>query len=144
MNFAVYQDLESFVGILKAGNVVYLTAYSQGGEAPTSYLLITTDAGVEGGTVHAMLIRVLEKPDDITAAVFAGNAFKKMQLFLSGAGIKVIEGFVATAGLEESLNTWRHAGGLSLENLTKILERLQKQKPRAKALNERRRNQINK
>jgi hypothetical protein len=131
MNFIIYLSFGSFVTVLKPNLTVYLAAFTQGsGPTETGYLLVTTEAGVEGGTVHSLQIRLMRSSDDDSTSSLdlSQRAYDLVEEFLKIRQIKIRDGLISTAGLEESLEHWRHSGGFTLDQLSRLIDRYKETK----------------
>jgi hypothetical protein len=130
MNFVVYFSLEGFFkAALEAEATAHLVAFSlpSKAEGSSGYVLITTDKGVEGGTVHALKITLSDKAGDSAKALeFAGEAFVLIAGFLKKKGMKLREGILSTAGLHESLLYWGQVVDYSVAELKESLEKAKK------------------
>lgn len=155
MNFVLHMNFRSFLDVLIPDINVYLIAFSQPSRATppqdTSYVLASTDRGVEGGTIHAFLIRLKDKTTDIKVGNLAKDAFETMESYLKRNQISVHDGIIATDGLDDLIERWRHLGGYTIEQVHDFLDDAKvgakaEAKPRVKPerKNERRRNQNNK
>lgn len=143
MNFIIYFGITTFSKTLKAGSTAYIVPFALPGRTPTEgkgYVLITTDAGVEGGTIHALQIEISNIPEEGIGAIdFAIQASDMVAGFLKSRRMNVIRGVLSTAGLHESLQYWGQVARYSVTEVGKVLASIKK-----KALDERRRNQTNK
>src|SRR6476661_1112907 len=103
MNFVIYYTFPPFIKPLKAGCTVYITAYREnpGGSPnpnPITYnrILLTSDAGVDGGTLHVLQMSISEEPIpiniDSASSDPGSDAYDIIVEFLQKRGIKVSEG----------------------------------------------------
>jgi len=130
MNFVVHFNFRSFSGVLKAGATAYLAVFSQPAVKPeesTGHVIITTDGGVEGGTVHALQITLLDKVTDAEKALeFAVEASNILIKSLKSRRVRTARGILSTAGLHESLQYWSDAARFSMAELTESLKTAKK------------------
>jgi hypothetical protein len=148
MNFVLHAGFRSFLETLKPDTVVYLMAYSQGaGEDQNGYVFASTDLGIDGGTVHALVIRLLDKATETrTPLDIAEEAFSAISKYLVSKHIQVKLGILSTAGLDEVVERWRRSAGYTVKEVHDFFAH---RTPQAKASkpapkNERRRDQDNK
>jgi|GEM_PF-2890864 len=130
MNFVVHFSFVEFVKPLKAGSIAYITAFA----LPSSikgeyagYLLATSDAGIEGGTVQALQIMLSDKAEDSNAALeLASQAYITILNFLKRKRVKVVWGILSTAGLHESLRYWNQVTRYSITELKELTKTTKK------------------
>ncbi len=130
MNYVVYFNFEGFFSVLKADVTVHVAAFSlaTASEGFKGQLLITTDAGVEGGTVHAIQIVLLDKAEDSNKALaVASRGYDVVRDFLkSEFGVKVNLGTLSTAGLHESIRFWGQVIRYDVAKLSELLAKANK------------------
>jgi hypothetical protein len=122
-NFIVFFAFTKFFHALHKGNTVYVAAFSRSqGDENRPALLLTSDAGVEGGTVRAVQLNFTEtfKDDDKTNKALS-KAFNTVQEFLESKGLRVQEGVLLTTGLNEALPNWANVPKLSIPKLRNLL-----------------------
>ena len=98
-----------FFKTLAAGSTVYSMAFSEGlEEKAEGFLLLTSEAGVAGGTIHA--IQMIIKDDNQTVALTrAVAAEEEIQEFLKSKGMTVHDGILLTAGMHDAVRFWGRA-----------------------------------
>jgi hypothetical protein len=123
MSFLVYFNLQEFLqATIKDGNTIYCAAYSLTGKSD-GFVLLTSDAGVSGGSIHAVQITIVagDSPTE-SATDLAREAVHKFAKFLKAKGIIVGLGVFLTTGLQEAIKYWGNVTRYSLSNLEKELE----------------------
>jgi len=138
MNFILHFKIIDFFDGLKAGITAYSVAFAKGtAEDQKGYVLVTTDGGVEGGTVHAIQIQVqIDKNETQTGLELAVAAAESIRAFLKHKEVKSADGILATDGLHEMLDSWGHVNRVTVSRLNQLLD--------IPKTNGRRRNKINK
>ena len=122
MNFVLHFTIRSFVEKLQAGSIVYLATYTLGvGKEETKHLLLTTDGGIEGGTIQAVNMRILEKAEADSTKVSSLEASEMFIAFLKTRRVTVLKGVLATAGLNDTLQYWNEMISYSLAEISGVL-----------------------
>lgn len=130
MNFVVHFSFPAFFRTLAGGSTVYSVAYVESSrqkplEAATGpgLVLLTSDAGVEGGMVRVLQIRVTNNATDLSTKPpidLAEEASEKISEFLSSKGVRVQEGVLLTVGLQDALRYWGQGTEYSLTELAEL------------------------
>jgi len=115
MNFPV------FFKHLTAGSTVYSMAYSEGlEEKAEAFLLLTSELGVAGGTIHAIQM-IIKDDKEALALPRAVAAEEKMKNFLKSKSMIVHDGLLLTAGLHDALRFWGRAVKYNLSSLEEMV-----------------------
>lgn len=124
MNFVLYFTIPTFVRALAPQSTVYLIPYSQfEREQKESFVLLTSDAGVEGGTVRVLQLKLKVTSPEQDALEAANDAGINIARFLRDRGVKPEIGLLLTAGLQDAIKFWGEVAEYSLEELGSILEK---------------------
>ena len=119
MAFLVHFGFPEFFKDLIKGSVVYSAAYSLK-DNPTGTVLLTSDAGVPGGTIHAVQMTITG--DSLTGLALAVEASDKIEAFLESKGMTIRMGILLTSGLQDALRYWGTPAKYSLTDVRKMLE----------------------
>jgi hypothetical protein len=131
MNFVIYYTFPPFIKSLKAGCTVYVTVYKEtpkGSPVPNpvtfNRILLTSDAGIDGGTLHVLQILITADESNQTYLDSKGDpgseAYDIIVEFLEKRDIKVSEGILLTAGLQDALSFWGRSGDYSLAEIAEL------------------------
>ena len=124
MNFVLHFTIPNFVRALGPQSTFYFIAYSQTRREPETegFVLLTSDAGVDGGTVHVLQLRIKTTPEE-NALDVASEAAIKIVRFLTNKGASSQMGVLLTAGLQDAIKYWGGVAAYSLQELDSILEK---------------------
>lgn len=133
MNFVVHLGFPPFFLSLRKGCTVYTASYTLKDD-PKAYVILTSDAGVSGGVVHALRL-IIEVDGNTTTTQKEGEEPKDARLEVGSRGRELVEEFLTakgvelrigsvlmTNGLDEALNFWS-ALTHTLQELTELLEK---------------------
>lgn len=115
MNFAVYFSIYEFRQTLQPNATVHIITFRDPKRdtphEPHAMLLLTSDGGVEGGTIRACQIMIADKgKDEDEALKFGGEAFSIIEAFLKAKGFMTREGMILTTGLQEAIDHFSFDG----------------------------------
>lgn len=120
VNFLIHIYIPEFFEALEPEATVCLVAFTQPSKPPQECLLLTSDAGIDGGTVHAIKLSLADaKTDD--ADKIARQAFRHVQEYVRRKGMKAAEGVLLTAGLQEALEYWANSPRVTLAQLEQFV-----------------------
>lgn len=122
MNFIIHFNIIDFVKAIPAESIVYSVAFTEtlGGEAE-ALITLTSDAGLAGGTIHALRFSIEANGADESTAL--GGAFDKVSDLLILKRITRRQGLMLTEGLNEALRFYSKTLRYSVQQLDQLLKR---------------------
>ena len=115
MSFLFRAGLFSFLDGLSAGSTVYGLAFTQIRHKNLEALvLLTSNSGIEGGTIHALRIEI-ETDEQEEPLAIAVEAHDKLVEILKLRGLKWELGLLLTPGLTDALESFGSTGPFSLK-----------------------------
>jgi hypothetical protein len=118
MTFVIHFGFPEFVQELRNGSTVYSGVYSVK-ESPNGIVLLTTDGGLQQGTIHAVQMSIKGTQDGLTLAI---EAAAPIEAFLESKGITVRDGVLLTDGLQDALRYWGTPFTYTLDDILELLE----------------------
>jgi hypothetical protein len=119
MTFLLHFGFPGFLKELARGSIVCSAAYAFK-DQPTGTVLLTSDAGITGGTIHALQMTITG--DTSGGLALAVEASDKIESFLVSKGMKIRVGILLTSGLQEALRYWGSSSSYSLIEVRELLE----------------------
>ena len=121
MNFIIHIFPPEFFEALNPGSIVCVANFTGKKDGrPKLSTLLTTDSGIDGGTIHTMQLTFTDTAEDYT--VLSAQVFSLLSDSLEKKEMVVVEGVLATVGLKEALEYWGTVPRISVSQLTQFLE----------------------
>lgn len=121
MPFLIRFGFTSFIKGLFGGSTVYGIGFTETSRPnPTGIVMLTSDAGTLGGTIHA--IRVEIDPEGGDVETVTREVYDKMAEVLVLEGMTVQRGVLLTEGLDEAFRLYGNSGPTTIRELEEFLK----------------------
>jgi hypothetical protein len=132
MSFVIHFNLADFMEVLSANSVVYSVSYTETALGKTdAVVVLTSDAGLAGGPVHAARLIIDAEKGDEASVVSTAEKFGEL---LELKGMIWHQGIMLTEGLREALRYYGKTGvSYSGKQLDELLIK-EKEKPKKRGL----------
>jgi hypothetical protein len=106
MNFVIHFNFGGFIGGIAPNSLVYTTAFTESRTPERELtLLLTTESGVQGGTVHALRLSI-DTEGETELLPLAEKALKMIRELLVLVGMTWSQGMLLTEGLDGALRQY--------------------------------------